>query len=354
MPEISVILATYGRADVLPKTMDCLASQDIPPESFEVIIIDDGSPDNTPEVAEALAREMPFSTTVLVNERNSGAGYTQNRGIEAAKAPLLLIMADDILFVPGALRAHLEAHAEHPGEEVSILGNVVPSPEMTEKSLFLRKFDPFRYEENWGQMEELPFYAWGAANASLKASLIRKAGMFANRVGRAGVQNHHDVEMAWRLKQQGMRLYFNAEAKGYHHHYYTLESAAKKWRERGLNWGEFRTFVPDPEFTVASHLFNRRPYREYLSVLRESNELAGREKSLAWHLFREGVRRVGFNAVTINLFWWPFLRAAERFDLLEPLVRPAMYHAFLHYFWNKAVVEADDIYAGESASAAAE
>ncbi len=356
MLKLSVVLATYGRPEVLPKTMDCLRKQDIPPESFEVIIIDDCSPDNTPEVAQALAAEMPFETRFLRNDVNRGASYTQNRGVEAARAPLLLIMADDILLEPGALRAHLESHERHPEEEVSILGNVVTCPEMTERSVFLRKFDPFRYEENWGRMEELPFYAWGAANASIKASLLRKAGMFNSVMGQngAGPHCHHDVEMAWRLKLQGMRLYFNPDAKGYHHHFYTLESAAQKWRQRGLNWAEFRSYVPDPEFTVASHLLNRRTYREYLAVLRGDNTLEGRERYIAWHLFREAVRRLGFNAVTMRLFWWPLLAAAEKSNAIASLVKPKMYHAFLHYYWNQAVVEAGNFHGDSSGSTVAQ
>lgn len=344
MPRLSVILATYNRADVLPMTLDHLARQDIGADAFEVIIIDDASPDATPDIVRQLSDKLPFQTTFLRNERNAGAGRTQNRGIEIARAPLLLIMADDILLQPGALRAHLEIHERNPAEEVSVLGNVLPCPQIAQRSVFLKHFDPFRYEELWGDLDELPFYVWGAANVTLKTEFMRKTGMFLDMKGRAGAHCHHDVEMAWRLHRQGMRVLFSKYAAGYHHHYYTLASAAAKWRDRGLNWEEFRQYMEDPEFTVSSHLFNRRTYREYLAVLSRPNTLTGKEKYLAWHLLRETVRKGVFNLVTINLFWRPFFEMAERSSMLARFVRPPMYRGFLHYYWNKAVVDAPELY----------
>ncbi len=344
MLKLSVVMATYGRAETIRKTLTCLAEQDLDKDAYELIVIDDASPDNTVEVVEQMMPTLPFETTLLQNDTNSGAGYSQNRGIRAAKAPLMLIMADDILMVPESLSAHLESHAEHPQREVAVLGNVVRCPEIMKESVFLKHFDPFMYEERWGKLDELPFYVWGAANASQKTEFMREHGMFIEQKGRAGAHCHDDVGVGYRLSKGGMRLLFNAKAKGYHHHYYTLDSAAAKWRERGLNWGEFREYMPDPEFTVTSHLLNRRTIGEYLKVLRGPNTLTGKDKYLAWHLFRESVRKAAFNGATIPLFWRPMLNAAEKAPAIANLVRPAFYRAYLHYFWNRAVVEADTIY----------
>lgn len=344
MLRLSVVMATYSRAETLLKTLTHLAEQDLEKDAYEVIVIDDASPDATAAVVAALAGRMPYKLAYLRHEQNRGAGYTQNRGIRAAAAPLTVIMADDILMKPGALGAHLAGHARHPEREVSILGNVLPCPEVTKKSVFLTNFDPFRYEELWGGLDELPFYAWGAANVSIKTGFLRDSGLFREQMGRAGAHCHDDVELAYRLHRNGMRLLFCKEAAGYHHHFYTLDSAARKWRERGLNWGEFGKYMPDPEFTVTGHFLNRRTYRQYFAVLMRPNRLAGKEKSLAWHLAREAVRRLAFNGVTVPALWRPFLEAAERHPALAGLVAPAMYRAFLHYHWNKAIVDADLIY----------
>ena len=109
---LSVVLPTYARAEVLRTTLRHLADQTLRPEAYEVIVIDDGSPDHTEEVVRQAVSESPCRITSLKHE-NSGPGYTQNRGILQASAPLILLMADDIFLTRGALEAHVAAHERH-------------------------------------------------------------------------------------------------------------------------------------------------------------------------------------------------------------------------------------------------
>ena len=92
---LSVVLATYCRAEILPETLQHLADQDLDPAEYEVIVIDDGSTDNTREVVEEWTTRAPFRLRYL-HHPNQGPGYTQNCGLEAAAAPIVLLMADDI------------------------------------------------------------------------------------------------------------------------------------------------------------------------------------------------------------------------------------------------------------------
>src|SRR5216684_4744505 len=105
-PKLSVVMATYNRAETLRETLRHLAEQELDPADYEVIVVDDGSPDDTRAVVEEWVPRAPFRLTYLHHE-NHGPGYTQNRGLEVAQAPLVLLMADDILMSPPALPAHL-------------------------------------------------------------------------------------------------------------------------------------------------------------------------------------------------------------------------------------------------------
>ena len=77
-PRLSVVMATFRRADIIETTIRHLLEQDLDPDDFEVIIVDDGSPDDTRAVVEAAAARTPFALTYLRHD-NRGPGYTQNR-----------------------------------------------------------------------------------------------------------------------------------------------------------------------------------------------------------------------------------------------------------------------------------
>src|SRR5262249_50837366 len=125
--QLTVVIATYNRSTILKRTLQHLAEQDIPPGTFEVIVVSDASPDDTRQVV--CDFKAPFDLRYLDNSINSGPCHTQNRGILEARAPLVLLIADDIWLAPGALRAHLEMHWLHPAPEAAVAGRVEQSAE---------------------------------------------------------------------------------------------------------------------------------------------------------------------------------------------------------------------------------
>lgn len=336
LPKISVVLATYRRASTLRRTLEHLARQDLPPEQFEVIVIDDGSPDETAEVVAEMKPGLPFSLSYLRHE-NRGPGYTQNRGVERARAPVLLLLADDIFLHPGSVRAHLERHQANPAPGVAVLGQVVQSPDLTE-TVFLRKWDPFRFGDIAG-WKELPPYRFWAMNISVKRDFMREHGMYLEHRGRGGPSCMEDLELGIRLHGHGLRLLYAEEAIGEHHHVVTLDQAVTRWYERGLNYGEFRRHAPMPELTVFFHVLNRHTFGEYRRVLKGPNSFRGRERSFAWHLFREAVRRITLNAFTARWCWRPLLDLAERNPQVAALVTPKTYRAYLYHHFLRGVAD---------------
>ena len=94
-PRLSVITACFNHAHYLP---ECIASVRAQTEAaIEHVIIDDASPDGARGVAESAAARDP-RVRVLVNAENRGLAYSQNRGIEAARADWVLkVDADDTI-----------------------------------------------------------------------------------------------------------------------------------------------------------------------------------------------------------------------------------------------------------------
>jgi len=335
--KLSVVVATYNRADTLAKTLDHLARQELDPSMFEVIVVDDGSPDNTGEVVQKEIATVPFELSYL-HHSNQGPGYTQNRGIRAARADIILLLTDDVFLSPGALKTHMEFHRSHKEPELATIGKVLQSPELNQ-SVFLSKWDPFRFRELDGR-EELPAYRFGACNLSLKRDFMLQHGMFYEKIGRAGAAALEDWEVGYRLKQHGLRLLYNKGALGYHYHLSTLDQGVRRWYERGLNYSEFRRRVSNPEVSVYLHILNFKTLGEHFRVLWGPNSFQGLEQSLAWHIFRHFIRLIILNRLTARWIWRPILDKAENNRLLAALMNRQIYRAFLYYHFIRGVHDA--------------
>ncbi len=345
-PKLTVVMATYNRSETLRETIRCLADQDLDAGDYEVIIIDDCSPDSTSQVVQEAMKVVPFKLKFMVNDSNRGPGYTENRGIREATAPIVLLMADDIWMEPQALRAHLEVHEEHPEVEVGVMGRVLQSPRL-DQTAFLRHWDPFRFNDLKQEIDELPYYRFWANNMSVKRALLEEHGVFREPMGRGGAPAHEDAELGYRLhKSGGLRIFYQPRATGYHYHLVTLEGATKRWYERGLNWGEFRSQVPEPELPVAYHVLTWNTLGDHIKALFGPRRrfLAKSDRNVAVLLLKHTLRMLGFNGLMVKYLWTPILQGAEKSKTLERLVNRQMYRLYLYYYFLKGVQDAGQIY----------
>ena len=337
---ISVVMATYNRAQTLMRTLDHLAKQTLPKSDYEVIVVDDGSPDDTERVVAELRGSLPFELTFM-RHPNQGPGYTQNRGLRVARAPLVLLMADDILLAPGALEGHVRAHEEHPEPQVAVLGKVVQAPHL-DQTVFLRKWDPFKFRDFEG-IRELPYFFFWACNISCKRDFMLAHGMFRDRRGRAGAAAHEDVELGYRLSRHGLRIIYCGDAFGHHYHIETLDGACRRAYERGLNWEEFRELVDDPEISVRYHVLTRRTISDYAGAFRRGNPQLGADRNPVALFGRIALRMALFNAFTVPHLWLPLARLAERSRAASHLMHRQFYRGIISYHFFKGVADGDAI-----------
>ncbi|TVR99171.1 MAG: glycosyltransferase family 2 protein [Rhodospirillales bacterium] len=338
-PRISVVVTTYNRADTLRETLACLARQDLAPTEFEVVVADDESPDNTPDVVSELSATLPIRIR-SIRHPNRGPGYTQNRGIEAASAPLVLLIADDIWLKPQALRAHLESHDCHPEPEVAVLGRVVQSPRLTD-TVFLRMHNPFRFEQFDG-LEWLPGYLFWACNISFKRAFMLTHGMFREDHGPGGLITHEDAELGHRLGRRGLRIRYQPAALAEHYHHETLDHVLNRAYQRGLNFRWLRTHASAPEITVRYHVLGRWTYlADHGHALRQPGRpgLIGVDRNPLKLVGLYAARAIMFNCLTVPGLWLPLARAAERNHKLARLMRPWMYRGMVNWHFNRGCAE---------------
>ncbi|MCU0561375.1 MAG: glycosyltransferase [Desulfobacterales bacterium] len=106
-PAVSVIIPTYNRAWCLRQAVDSVLSQEY--KAFEVIVVDDGSTDDTPR----LLAEYAGRITVL-RQANRGVSAARNAGIAAARAELIAFLDSDDLWLPAKLACQTGFFASHP------------------------------------------------------------------------------------------------------------------------------------------------------------------------------------------------------------------------------------------------
>lgn len=97
-PKISVILPVHNRADVLSRAIESVLDQAL--REFELIVIDDGSTDESAKVAQSFGDER---IKVIRLDRNRGGNVARNEGIRAARAPLIAFLDSDDRYLPNKL-----------------------------------------------------------------------------------------------------------------------------------------------------------------------------------------------------------------------------------------------------------
>ncbi len=120
MPLVSVIVPTFNRCEILKDCLSALAAQDFPFGDFEIIVVDDGSSDNT---AEAVRQVNSRFEIRYIHQRNSGPAAARNNGARHARGDLLLILNDDAVPFPNLVAGHYYMHKQMPrGEKLAVLG----------------------------------------------------------------------------------------------------------------------------------------------------------------------------------------------------------------------------------------
>jgi len=196
--KLSVVVTTYNRAPLLEKALISLASQTLANEDYEVIVVDDGSSDNTREVVRSLE---PILAIKYSYQQNSGLASAKNHGLFLANGDIVLFLDDDDISDPNLIEQHLFAHNTNPNPQVAVLGRTNISSSLHSDPLmhYYTQKDPILFcYQGIGHRDILNYeYFWGG-RTSCKRELLLKEGVF-NPVFRFG---YEDIELGYRLSQR--------------------------------------------------------------------------------------------------------------------------------------------------------
>lgn len=102
MPKVSVIMPTYNRADFIKESILSVLKQNF--KNLEIIIVDDGSSDNTRQIINSIKDER----IIYIYQKNKGRSAARNKAIEVARGKYLAFLDSDDLFMPGKIKKQFE------------------------------------------------------------------------------------------------------------------------------------------------------------------------------------------------------------------------------------------------------
>lgn len=189
---LSIVIATKDRARYLQRALDSLGKQ-IGAPSFEVIVADNGSTDETRAIVQREQRSYPLS---YVYEAQPNRGAARNRGIAAAQGHLVLFCDDDVYAPPGFLAAHDAAHTH---SDMVVSGPIINVPDYAVR--------PRPALSNYSRA----FFC--TCNVSVPKVAVDAVGGFDEQFDLYGWE---DTELGVRLREHGMRAKFAWNAYIWH------------------------------------------------------------------------------------------------------------------------------------------
>lgn len=251
MPQISVIIPTFNRSEVLAKTLLHLNNQTLNHDDFEIIVVDDGSTDQTTSVVQNWQKTLKNLTLISNQRSGQGAAKARNQGIQLAKSPLILMIGNDIYLRPNALELHLAAHQEHPAPNIAILGHI-RWPKNKKTTTFMRWLDNTLPKQQPFQGPQFAFHLltkqkpdyrfFYTSNISLKTELLKKHAF------RTDFQSYgfEDTELGYRLeKEENLKIYYKPNIIAIHDHPLSFQDLKNRMQGIGKNLQLFQKLHPE-------------------------------------------------------------------------------------------------------------
>ncbi len=110
-PFVSIVIPTYARPERLRECLAALTRQTLPADTFEIVVVDDGSPQPIAPAADTAAAGPMIR---IIRQPNAGPSAARNRGVAEARGELIALTDDDCLPTPAWLESLVTAHRQCP------------------------------------------------------------------------------------------------------------------------------------------------------------------------------------------------------------------------------------------------
>lgn len=248
-PSVGVLIPTYNRISNLLKTLEHLERQTW--KDFEVVIVNDGSTDDTVAQVEHYRESASFPIT-FETQKNSGPAAARNHGIALMRPTLTILLGDDMYPVPDFIELHMRFHQSHPSLESVAVGYTRYGEEYQKVTPFMRWLNSDGVQFAYGELLAGAPASWRhfyTGNLSFRSAYLRQ------HVFHEGFKHYgmEDIELGYRLHHDhGLQMSFLPDAVADHVHPFTFSQVCARSVKVGENiyklgeiWPEHRG-LPEP------------------------------------------------------------------------------------------------------------
>ena len=195
--EASVIIPTYNRSDILERVLCRITDQSYPCDRFEVVVVDDGSTDNTGSMVASFESSVQLR---YLRQEHRGPAAARNYGVREARGGVIIFLDSDIQVNRDFVAEHMKVHSNRRG----LVGRgLVINTENQD--------NPFVEKKKLTDMSTA-FFATG--NVSVRKEYLVEVGLFDEDFREYGWE---DLELGVRLKKLGLAVISVSGAIGYHY-----------------------------------------------------------------------------------------------------------------------------------------
>lgn len=220
MLRLSLIVATYNRAESLITALQSVVEQTAPKEEWECVVVNNNSTDDTAARFKTFAEAHPDVQLRMVDERRQGLSYARNRGIGESEGEYIAIIDDDERIAPDFIASYI-ALFDSTSDAMAAGGPIVaeyPSGKPRWMSCFTER--PIANTMYFGDKVTL-FPAGripGGGNMAIRRSAIRRYGVFDTSLGYVGEQliGGEECDLFERLQIAEAKYYYVPGAVMYH------------------------------------------------------------------------------------------------------------------------------------------
>lgn len=197
LPDVTVVLCLRDAAPTMQRQLDALAAQDYEP-GWELIVVDNGSTDDTPRIAAAMRNRLPGLRIVDASDR-VGLAHARNVGCRAARGDILLFCDGDDEVARGWISAMVRA-----SRTADVLGGLLDRTRLTEPKWLTPERRRTQSLQPWPGFLAFP----SGANCAIRASVFHALGGF----DESYVRGTEDTHLFWRAQLAGYTARFVPDA----------------------------------------------------------------------------------------------------------------------------------------------